>query len=118
MPEPRDECRRVTLPSGETIRLRSTQAPTGEALAALEEVVTAAKRMAASMPVDDGAEALWARIETVRLRDGLTLREIGRQAGVRFSVLFRIGQGRMPDADDSASIGRWLTDATQTPGKE
>lgn len=108
MPEPRDECRRVTLPSGETIRLRSTQAPTGDALAALEEVVSAARQMAASMPVDDGAAELWARLDAARTRNCLSLGDAAQQAGVKFSTLFRIGQGRMPGAADLAAVERWL----------
>jgi hypothetical protein len=35
MPEPRDECRPVTLPSGETIRVRGTAEPSPEVAAAL-----------------------------------------------------------------------------------
>lgn len=113
MSEPDDECREIHLPSG-PIRLRSERAPTGEDLAALEEIVSAAKRLAAARPVDDGAAELWARIDAVGQRGESTRRDVAEQVGVRFSTMVRIAQGRMPDAADLAAIETWLTDAERS----
>lgn len=108
MAEPRDECREVTLPSGEPIRVRGAGEMTPEAVAALGEIVDAARAMAAEQPVDDGAPELWSRIDAVRRRDGLALRDVGALSGVKFSVLFRIGQGYIPTGADLARINVWL----------
>jgi hypothetical protein len=108
MAEPRDECREVTLPSGELMRVRGAGEMSPEAVAALGELVDAARRMAAEQPVDDGAPELWGRLDAVREPDCLSLRDVAQQAGVRFSTLFRIGQGRMPNTEDMAAIERWL----------
>ena len=110
MPEPRDACRPVTLPSGETIRVRSGAPINAEAAAALGEFVDAARRLdAAEHPPNPAAEALWARLRAVLDARGIGLRDAARQAGVRFSTLFHIGQGHMPDEADMAAIERWLT---------
>jgi hypothetical protein len=109
MPEPRDECRPVTLPSGETIRVRSAAEPSPEAVAALGVVVDAVRaKLAAEHRPDGGADGLWERLESARQPRGLSLRDVASQAGVRFSALFRIGQGRMPESADLARINAWL----------
>lgn len=108
MSEPRDECREVTLPSGEPIRVRGAGEMSPEAVAALGELVDAARRMAAEQPVDDGAPELWVRLDAARTPDCLSLRDVAQQVGVRFSTLFRIGQGRMPVDVDLARISAWL----------
>jgi hypothetical protein len=111
MPEPKDECRPVTLPSNETIRVRSAAEPSPEAVTALGKVVDAVRaKHAAEHRPDDGAGGLWARLESARQPRGLSLRDVASQAGVRFSTLFRIGQGRMPDSADLARINAWLED--------
>lgn len=112
----RDECRPVTLPSGETIRLRCAAEPAGEALAMVGEIVEAARRKYAAEHVDDpGAPQLWARIDAV-LDTGLSLRGLARAIELPFSVLFRIGQGRMPAAGDLARIEAWLDSFEPTHG--
>jgi uncharacterized HAD superfamily protein len=62
----------------------------------------------AGEPVDAGAPELWARLDAARTPNFLSLRDAARQAGVRLSTLFRIGQGRMPDPADLARINAWL----------
>ena len=109
MREPRDECRDVELPSGEVIRVRGDGELDAAGIAALGEVVDAARRLAAETPPDDGAAELYERIESVR--GELNWRQVAARAGVRFSVLFRIGQGRMPDPADLTAIETWLTAA-------
>jgi hypothetical protein len=105
MPE-RDECRPVTLPSGETIPVLGGREPDAREAAALGDVVDAVRRL---MPdPDPGAPDLWARVDAARVREVLFLREIGWQAGVRASVLFRLRQGRMPCAEDLAKVEAWL----------
>lgn len=107
-----DACRPVTLPSGEPIRVRASGPMSPEAVAAVGQIVDAARaKFAAEHPSDPGADALWSRLDAVRAVRGLTLRQVGAECGVRFSTLFRIGQGRMPDAADLASIEAWLTAA-------
>lgn len=108
MPEPKDECRMVKLPSGEPIRVRGAGEMSPEAAAALGEIVDAARRMAAEQPVDDGVPELLERLDAARKSDCLSLRDVARQAGVRFSTLFRIGQGYMPFDADLARINAWL----------
>lgn len=109
----RDECRPVTLPSGEVIRVRGRGGLGPAGVAALGELVDAARRLDAERnPPDVGARELWARLEAAR--GDLPLRECARLAGVRFSALFRIGQGRMPGAKDLAAIEVWLTTHNET----
>ncbi len=109
MPEPRDACRPVTLPSGETIRVRGAEPMGPESAAALAEVVAAARaRMAAEHPPNPAAEALWARLRAVLDARGIGLRDAAREAGVRPSTLFRIGQGYLPDQADMVLIDAWL----------
>lgn len=113
MPEPRDQCRDVTLPSGERIRVRGRGGLGPAGVAALGELVDAVRaKAAAENPADEGSEALYERIEAAR--GGLTRRQVAAQAGVRFSVLFRIGQGRMPTGEDLAAIERWPAAAEST----
>lgn len=105
-PADRDECRPVTLPSGETLPVLGGREPDAREVAALGDVVDAARRL---MPdPDPGAPELWGRVDAARVREVLFLREIGWQAGVRASVLFRLRQGRMPGAQDLAAIEAWL----------
>lgn len=115
MREPRDTCREVTLPSGEPIRVRGADDMSPEAIAALGEIVDAVRAWhAAEHPPDDGAEELWTRID--QTLGGLTLREAARQAGVPFSALFRVAQGRMPEGEQLAAIENWLARHTGHTG--
>lgn len=115
MPDPRDDCRPVTLPLGETLRVRGVEPMGPEAVAALGEVVAAARaRMAAEHPSNPAAEALWGRLEAALDARGIGLREAAHAAGARFSTLFRTGQGYMPGDGDMALIERWLS-ANPTP---
>ena len=107
MPE-RDECRSVTLPSGEVIRVRGRGGLGPAGVAALGELVAAVRAKAAENPPDAGAPELFARITAAR--GDRSLRECARLAGVRFAVLFRIRQGRMPGAPDLELIEAWLSD--------
>lgn len=78
-------------------------------VAALGEIVDAARRLDAERnPPDEGAAELWARLESVG--GDRSLRECARLAGLRFAVLFRVGQGRMPGGGDLAAIERWLAE--------
>ena len=109
MPEPRDECRPVTLPSGETIRVRGSDEMSPQAVEALAELVDAARtRHALEHPENPAAAALWARLEARAGHRRLRLREAAAEAGVRFSTLFRVAQGYMPDEGELARIERWL----------
>lgn len=108
MPE-RDECRDVALPSGEVIRVRGGLGPAG--VAALAELVEAARVKASENPPDPGTPELYGRIEAAR--GPLNWRQVAALAGVKFSTLFRIGQGRMPAPGDLALIETWL--AAQEP---
>lgn len=113
MPEPRDECRPVVLPSGETIRVRGRGEMTPEGITALAEIVDAARALhAAENPARPDCEALYERIEATR--GTLNWRQVAAEAGVKFSTLFRIGQGHMPDPEDLAAIERWLARAEAT----
>jgi len=116
MREPRHECRDVALPSGEVIRVRGRGELGPAGVAALAELVEAVRRKAAENPPDPGTEVLYERIEAAR--GPLNWRQVAALAGVKFSVLFRIGQGRMPGTDDLARIETWLTltEPTVTPG--
>jgi hypothetical protein len=103
MPD-RDECREARVPSGETLRVRGRGGLGPQGIAALGELVEAVRAMA---PVpDEGTDELWRRIGAARGDRYLT--EIAKQAGVGRAVLFRIGQGRMPDGEDLAAIEAWL----------
>lgn len=108
MGKPRDSCRLVALPSGETIRVRGAREVTPAAAAALGEVVDAARRMAAEQPPEPGSKDLYERIRARCDALGISLRGVAFQTGVRVSTLFRIGQGRMPDRDALAAIEAWL----------
>jgi hypothetical protein len=109
MVEPRDSCHEVTLPSGEPIRVRGAGEMSPEAVAALGELVDAARRMhAASHPPNLAAEALWARLNARADASGIRRRDAAHEAGVRPSVVVRIGQGIMPDETDLAAIERWI----------
>lgn len=115
MPESRDACRPVTLPSGESIRVRSTRPMDAEETAALGEIVDAARRkMAAEHPPNPAAEALWARVTARCDASGILRRDAAHQAGVRPSTLTRIAQGIMPGGDELAAIEAWLTNPTLT----
>jgi|GEM_PF-5313442 len=104
-----DECRPVTLLSGETIPVLGARELSPAGVAAMGELVEAVRRKAAAEnPPDPDAAALWARIDTARHAAGLSLREVSGLCGVKFSVLFRTAQGRMPGADDLAAIEAWL----------
>lgn len=106
MREPRDECRPVTLASGETIRVRGRRGLGPAGVAALSELVAAVRAKAAENPPDEGTGVLYERIEAAR--GPLNWRQVAAEAGVKFSVLFRIGQGRMPGGEDLAAIETWL----------
>lgn len=109
MPEPRDECREVTLPSGEAIRMRGAGPMSPEAVAALGELVDAARRkMAAEHSPEPGTAELYERLRARMDVLDVSLRGVAFQTGVRFSTLFRIGQGLLPDGDNLAAIERWL----------
>lgn len=110
MREPRDECRDVELASGEVVRVRGRGGLGPAGVAALGELVDVARaKLAAEHPPDKGAEALWARVEAALNPEHWNpLHEAARQAGVRFSTLFRIRQGRMPGGEDLAAIETWL----------
>ena len=120
MPEPRDQCRDVELPSGEVIRVRGRGGLGPAGVAALSGLVEAARAKAAETPPDPGAPALWARIEAALDPDSpAPLRDAAKAAGVRFAVLFRIRQGRMPGPADLAAIEKWLAAHEETnPLKE
>lgn len=107
MREPRGECRPVSLPSGEQIPVLGGRELSPEGVAALAVLVEAARaKAAAGCPPDEGTAELYARIESAR--GALNRRQVAAEAGVPFSVLFRIGQGRMPGESDRAAIERWL----------
>ena len=106
MREPHDECRDVELASGEVVRVRGRGGLGPAGVAALSGLVEAARAKAAETPPDPGAPELWARIDAAR--GERTLRECAAEAGVKFSVLFRIRQGRMPNPADLAAIEKWL----------
>lgn len=114
MGEQRDTCRDVLLPSGEVIRVRGRGGLGPAGVAALGELVDAVRALAAQNPPDAGAPELFVRIEAAR--GDRSLRECAGLAGVKFSVLFRVGQGRMPAPQDLELIEAWLRRAeTCTP---
>lgn len=111
-----DSCRAVELPSGEMIRVRGRGGLGPAGVAALSELVEAVRAKAAETPPDPGAPQLWARIEAALDPDSpAPLRDAAQAAGVRFSVLFRIRQGRMPDPADLAAIEDWLAGRETAP---
>jgi hypothetical protein len=110
----RDECREVTLPSGEPIHVRGARPMNTEEVAALGILVDAVRaKHATEHPPNPAAEALYARLAARAESAGIRLRDAAREAGVRPSVLTRIAQGYMPGEDDLAAIEAWLggTDA-------
>ena len=116
MSEPSDECRPVTLPSGETLRVRGAEPMGPEAVAALGEVVTAARaRMAAERPPNPAAEALWGRLYGALRQERMSSFRMAPQAGVAFSVVSRLRNGYMPDAADLAKIEAWLIEREERP---
>jgi hypothetical protein len=116
MPDPRDTCRPVALPSGEQIVVRGGREMDEQESAMLEQVVGAARRLhELTHPVEQGVAELWARIEAA-LRPGRhPLRDAAQQVGVRFAVLFRVAQGRMPGEQDRAAIEAWLAPQESPP---
>jgi len=116
MPEPGDSCRPVLLPSGEPIRVRGADPMGPEAVAALGEVVAAARaRRAAEHPPDPAAVALWGRLYAMLRRERMSSFRMASQAGVAFSVLSRLRNGYMPDATDLATIEAWLIERKERP---
>lgn len=112
-----EQCRPVTLPSGEVIPVLGRGELSSAGVAAVAELVEVARRKYAAEHVDDpGAPELWARIDAV-LDTGLSLREVARECGLPFSVLFRIGQGRIPAAPGLAAIETWLGRQEATDGR-
>jgi hypothetical protein len=117
MPEPSDECREVTLPSGETIRVRGRGGLGPAGVAALGELVDLVRaKQSVENPPDEGAAELWARVEAaLDAGPAFPLREAARRAGVKFSTLFRIAQGRMPGEADLELIEAWLAPQESPP---
>lgn len=104
-----DQCSDVAPPPGEAVRVRGR----GALDAALGELVEVARaKAAAQTPPDPDAAELWARLDAVRRERGVSLREMGGECGVRFSVLFKTAQGRMPGAADRAAVEAWLAATT------
>lgn len=100
-------CRPVTLESGETVPVLGDEPLSAQGVAALAELIEVARaKHADENPPDDGAPELFERVAAAR--DTRTLRECAHEAGVRFSTLFRVGQGRMPPPEDLAKIEAWL----------
>ncbi len=105
----RDECRPVTLPSGETIPVLGGRELSTEGVAALGVLAEAVRRKAAAEnPPDPDAAELWARLDAARRERGVSLREVAAACGVKFSTLFRTMQGRMPGEADRAAVEAWL----------
>lgn len=110
-----DQCSDVTLPSGDAVRVRGRGALDAADIAALAELVEAARAKAAALnPPDPDAAKSRARLDMVRRARGVSLREMGAACGVKFSVLFRAAQGRMPGEADRAAVEAWLAE-TCTP---
>lgn len=104
-----DECRPVTLPSGETIRARMGCEPTPEEVAALDAVLTAVRaQFLAEHPPNPAADALYSRLLVRTIERDILMRDAAKEAGVRFSTLLRIAQGHMPGDEDMAAIEAWL----------
>lgn len=109
-----DTCRPVTLPSGETIPVRGRGGLGPAGVAALAEVIEAARaKHAAEHPSDPGAEDLYGRVDAVCGRLRLPRYRAAKAIGVRHSVLVRLAQGRMPGGAERAAIETWL--AAQNP---
>lgn len=110
----RDECRPVTLPSGETIPVLGSEPLSPQGAAAIRELVEVVRaKMAAENPPDLGAADLYVRVRAAWDRGALWASrrpayETAKQAGVKLSVLTRLANGRMPDAEDLARIEEWL----------
>ncbi len=105
----RDECRLVTLPSGETVPVFGSESMSPEGAAALGELVDVVRaKMAAENPENPLATALYLRCEAVRNDRVMFWSEAAREAGVRFSVMTRLANGRMPGPEDLARIEAWL----------
>ncbi len=118
VPDGHDSCRPVTLPSGETIRMRGAGEMSPEAAAALGEIVEAARRkMAVEHPENPDAVALWHRLLGTADARGVRLRDAATESGVRPWVLLRIAQGIMPDRDALAAIENWLTNGDENEGE-
>lgn len=116
MREPRHECRDVPLESGEVVRVRGRGGLGPAGVDALSELVEAVRAKAAETLPDPGAPQLWARIEAALDPDRPTpLREAAKAAGVRFSVLFRVRQGRMPGPAGLGAIKTWLAGQETAP---
>jgi hypothetical protein len=104
-----DSCRPVALPSGETVlvRARGGLGPVG--VAALAEVVEAARaKHAAEHPPDPGAGELYGRVDAVCKRLGMPRYQAAKAIGVRHSVLVRLAQGRLPCGGDRTALEAWL----------
>lgn len=53
-------------------------------------------------------DGLVAALDTKRLTDGISWRELARCAGVSASTLTRMQQGKRPDVDTFSALMRWL----------
>lgn len=110
-------CRPVTLPSGETIPVLGSEPMSAEGAAALGELIEAARaKHAAEHPENPSATALYLRCEAVRNDRVMFWSEAAREAGVRFSVMTRLANGRMPGPEDLALIEAWLETSTRGAG--
>jgi len=104
-----DSCRPVTLPSGETILVRARGGLGPAGVAALAEVVGAARALhAAEHPPDPGAEELYGRVDAVCARLKLPRYQAAKAIGVRHSVLVRLAQGHLPCSGDQTALQVWL----------
>jgi len=104
-----DECRPEMLPSGEVIRVRGARPFSEAERKSLGELVEAARRR--MPPPNPGALELHERIVAALAGLEISRRiELAPMIGVKYSVLGRIPQGRMPDADDLAKIETWLAE--------
>ena len=107
-------CRPVTLDSGETVPVLGDRPLSPEGIAALKELIEAARaRLAAENPPGTGAQSLWARVDARAYLLRVSVRDAAKQAGVAPSALSRLAQGRMPGPSDLARIETWL--GTQEP---
>jgi transcriptional regulator with XRE-family HTH domain len=53
-------------------------------------------------------DGLVGSLDTKRLADGISWRELARRAGVSASTLTRMQQGKRPDVDTFSALMRWL----------
>lgn len=105
-----DTCRPVTLPSGETVRVRGACDPTLEEVEAISEVLDAARaRFLAERPPNPAADMLYSRLTVRTVERDILMRDVAKEAGVRLSTVVRIAQGIMPGDEDMAAIEAWLT---------